>query len=352
MRATASSTLADSISVNLIDHRSIWDAAVAELGGHVLQSWNWGEFKSLHGWLPVRMLLPMDGEPKIAAQILFRRVGPVSVAYVPRGPLAGDLSVGELAAFTQAVDDECRKRRAIAVLIEPESSELPLSLGQSALWAPNDVVVQPRRTIKVCVQKTDDELLSMMKPKTRYNVRLAQRRGVIVRRGGIQDVPAFYRLLQETADRDAFGVHAVEYFDDMLRVFGNDVALFIAELEGEPAAGLLALRSSDEAIYMYGATRTEHQRHMPAYLIQFVAMQWARDTGCRSYDFWGIPPSDTPPTDVMGDGESVNVRDGMWGVYRFKQGFGGEVVSYPGMYERVYAKPLMRAWRALRPNLL
>lgn len=351
MTMTAS-TLPEASSVKRIRSGPSWDSSVAGLGGHLLQSWNWGEFKSLHGWQPVRMLLLVDEEPKIAAQILFRRIGPFSVGYVPRGPLAGDVLAGELAAFTQAINEECRRRRAIAVLIEPESPELPLSLGRSALWAPNDVLVQPRRTIKVGVQKSDDELLAGMKSKTRYNVRLSQRRGVTVRRGGIQDVPAFYRLLQETAARDGFGIHAIEYFDDMVRVFGDSAALFMAELDGEPAAGLLALRFSGEVVYMYGATRTDYQRHMPAYLIQFVAMQWARASGCETYDLWGIPCDDGPPTEDSRDGESVNVRDGMWGVYRFKQGFGGEIVRYPGMYERVYVKPLLRAWRALRPNLL
>ncbi len=346
------STLSDSLQVNEVDDGSLWDASVSELGGHILQAWNWGEFKSLHGWLPVRLLLRSKQRSRIAAQLLFRRIGPFTVAYVPRGPLAGDLSVGELAAFTQAVDDECRRRRAIAVLIEPESDDLPLALGRSALWKPNDVLVQPRRTIKVWVQKTDENMLSNMKPKTRYNVRLSQRRGVTVRRGGIRDIGEFYRLLQETADRDQFGIHSIDYFDDMMRVFGDDAGLFVADYEGKAAAGLLALRSADEVIYMYGATQTEYQRHMPAYLIQLVAMKWARDSGCRTYDLWGIPPSDTPPAETSEPGMSVNVRDGMWGVYRFKQGFGGEIVSYPGMYERVYTKPLMSAWRKVRPNLL
>ncbi len=349
---TSPGTRNETSSVNAVDDATTWDGAVSALQGHLLQTWTWGEFKSLHGWIPVRLLLAIDDEPRIAAQILFRRVGPFSVAYVPRGPIASDLSVGELAAFTRAVDVECRARRAIAVLIEPETVELPLRLGRSALWTSNDVLVQPRRTIKVDVGKSNDDLLAGMKTKTRYNVRLAERRGVTVRRGGVRDVPIFYQLLAETADRDDFGIHAIEYFDDMMRVFGDDAALFLAEYDGAPAAGLLALKTPEEAIYMYGATRSEYQRHMPAYSIQFAAMQWARDAGCESYDLWGIPADDTPPDGASDEHGSVNVRDGMWGVFRFKQGFGGDVVSYPGMFERIYAKPLMRAWRTVRPNLL
>jgi len=345
-------TRSETSGVNAVDDATTWDASVSALRGHLLQTWTWGEFKSLHGWLPVRLLLSVDDEPRIAAQILFRRVGPFTVAYVPRGPIAGDLSVGELAAFTRAVDVECRSRRAIAVLVEPETADLPLRLGRSALWTSNDVLVQPRRTIKVKIDMPDDQILAEMKPKTRYNVRLAERRGVTVRRGGVRDVPIFYQLLAETAERDQFGIHAIEYFDDMMRVFADDAALFLAEYEGVPAAGLLALKSPEEAIYMYGASRSEYQRHMPAYLIQFAAMQWARDAGCAFYDLWGIPADDSPPAAAANESGTVNVRDDMWGVYRFKQGFGGEVVTYPGMFERIYAAPLIRAWRTLRPNLL
>jgi lipid II:glycine glycyltransferase (peptidoglycan interpeptide bridge formation enzyme) len=283
--------------------------------------------------------------------MLFRAVGPFSVGYIPRGPLASELSATEIAQFARAIDSACRRRRAIAILVEPESAGLSLSLGQSPLWKPTDVLVQPQRTIKVALDGNDDDLLGRMKPKTRYNIRLAERRGVTIRRGGVPDIHLFFTLLRETADRDGFGVHEIAYFDDMLRVFGDDAVVFLAEFEGEPAAALLALRSPREAIYMYGATRTALQKHMPAYLIQFAAMKWARDGGCKTYDLWGIPANDeeSPQKDASG---SINVRDGMWGVYRFKLGFGGEVVSYPGVFERVYIQPLMRAWRMMRPNLI
>ena len=345
-------TLPMSSSVKSIGSATIWDSAVSNLGGHLLQSWNWGEFKSLHGWSVARVALPGGLTPRAIAQILFRRVGPISVGYVPRGPLATDLSAGEVVEFARAIDEECRKRRAIAILIEPESADLTMSLGESELWKANDALIQPRRTIKVDVRGTDDELLGKMKSKTRYNVRLAERRGVTVRRGDVRDVPLFYELLSETASRDGFGIHAIEYFDDMMRVFGDAAALFVAEFDETPAAAILVLRTADEAIYMYGATRTALQRHMPAYLIQFEAMRWARDSGCTTYDLWGIPPSDDDAPDKDENRGTLNVRDGMWGVYRFKQGFGGEIVSYPGVFERVYVEPLMRAWRIVRPNLL
>ena len=333
-----------------------WTTIEQSLGADVLQSWWWGDLKARHGWTPRRLaVLDADGQPCAAAQILFRHVGPVSVAYAPRGPAAAPDAPDApdaLSALTVGIDQLCWRARSVAALIEPSSCDLALPSQGSLAWEPTDVLLQPRRTIKVRVDRPDDDLLAAMKPKTRYNVRLATRRGVVVRRGSIDDLPAFYAMLAETSMRDRFGIHEIEYFRDMLDVFGDDAALLLAELDGEPAAGALVVRHGTEAVYMYGASATRLQRHMAAYLIQFEAMRWARSIGCVIYDLWGIPDDDAGPESGQDDGRGPNVRAGLWGVYRFKQGFGGEVVRYPGVLQRVYAPPLMRLWRRVRPNLV
>ncbi len=334
-RATAATHVGD---------RAAWDEIVAALGGRLLQSWGWGEFKSRHGWAAERLAITAGGEALAAAQVLFKRVGPLSVAYVPRGPLVGDDAA--LPLLTVAIDALCRARRAVVAFIEPERPLPGLQAGGSLAWRPSDLTFQPKRTIKVSVDRSDDDLLARMKPKTRYNVRLATRRGVTARVGKASDLPAFYRLLQETSERDEFGIHGVEYYRDALETLGDAAALIMAEIGGEPAAGVIVARFADEAIYLYGASATAHQRHMPAYLAQFEAMRWARARGCRLYDLWGIPWEDEPGSEAEGEESGqVNVRRGLWGVYRFKQGFGGEIVEYPGVFERPYVEPLVRLWR-------
>src|SRR6185312_10324767 len=113
-------------SVSMTCDASRWNDSVERLGGRLLQTWNWGEFKSLHGWSVDRIAAPVDGQPRAVAQLLFRAVGPFSVGYIPRGPLVGEVSAAEVAEFARAIDDACRRRRAIAILVEPETAESPL----------------------------------------------------------------------------------------------------------------------------------------------------------------------------------------------------------------------------------
>lgn len=329
-----------------------WDSSIEQLQGSLLQSWRWGELKSRHGWSPVRLLLTAEDHPLLAAQILFRRFGPLSVAYVPRGPAGIDPGPTLTAMLTAALDKVCKRRNAAIIFVEPDNGSLSLPTDGTLGWSASQAIFQPKRTIKVRVDRSDELLLQQMKPKTRYNVRLAERRGVTVRMGTLADLPGVYRLLGETADRNAFGIHSLEYYQDVLKTFGPNLALFVAELDGDLAAAVVAIRQQREAIYMYGASTAQHQRHMPAYLVQFEAMRWARESGCVWYDFWGIPDSDLPPADTVdGDGKNLNVRNGLWGTFRFKQGFGGEVVSYPGVFERVYLRPAVELWRRFRPGL-
>ncbi len=343
-----SASLARSIRVTRVDDRAIWDAAIDRLNGSVLQSWRWGEFKSLHGWNPVRFLVSEGDEPICAASILTRAVGPMTVLYIPRGPVMHEPRPDAMSALTVAIDNLAREERAVVCFCEPENDRIALPQSGTLGWERSSIELQPLRTIKVRIHGDDESILEGMKSKTRYNVRLAGRRGVTVREASIKEVAAFYEILEETSERDTFGIHSVEYYADMLDAFGNDAALLVAELDGEIAAGAIVLKHGDEAIYMFGASTRKHQRHMPTHLLQFEAMRWARERGCSRYDLWGIPPTDEPPEEA--DGNDLNVRSGLWGVYRFKQGFGGEIVSYPGVYERQYYPRLISLWRKFRPG--
>jgi peptidoglycan pentaglycine glycine transferase (the first glycine) len=340
-------TLTRSVRIVEVRDRNQWDDAISLIGGSLLQSWEWGEFKYRHGWTAHRLLGTKDGHPKIAAQVLVRPVGPMSVLYVPRGPASANDDESVFSTLTLAIDSLAQRNRSAIAFMEPEDS-IPdaLSLAGSLGWQPSPVELQPLRTIKVRVDRSDDEILSGMKNKTRYNVRLAGRRGVTVRSGDISEIVSFYEVLQETSERDSFGIHGVEYYADMLDIFGDSAALLLAEIDGEIAAGVIVLKHGTEATYMFGASSRAHQRHMPTHLLQFEAMRWAREKGCIEYDLWGIPATNTPPDEAADDG--LNVRSGLWGVYRFKQGLGGEITSYPGVFERQYYPRLVQLWRQFR----
>jgi peptidoglycan pentaglycine glycine transferase (the first glycine) len=342
-------TLAHSIRSVQISDQSNWDSIIDHLGGSILQSWRWGEFKRLHGWEPVRLAVRAGDRPSVAAQVLIRSMGPFTVLYVPRGPATTpDVTSGELAAMTMAIDELATERRAVIAFLEPDDRSIRLATSGTLAWIQSQVELQPLRTIKVSVNRSDEELLEGMKSKTRYNIRLAGRRGVSVRAASIDEITDFYEVLEETSSRDEFGIHSIDYYADMLDSFGDDAVLLVAEYEDSIVAGAIILRHGDEAIYMFGASSRSAQRHMPTHLLQFEAMQWARERGCTLYDLWGIPPTDTPPDEASDDG--LNVRSGLWGVYRFKQGFGGDMASYPGVYERVYRPGLVNLWRRFRPG--
>jgi len=313
-----------------------WDDHLRRLGGHLLQSWRWGEFKSLHGWSAERVAVGAP-TPRAMAQVLFRRQGPLSVAYIPRGPAFAEGDADSVRELFSEIDRICRRRRAIHLIVEPDRPLPFKGTFKSEGFVRGPEHYQPSRTVKVPLL-SDDELLAQMHQKTRYSIRLAQRRGVSVIRatGTDEDLTDFYDLLSDTAERNEFGIHRKEYYADFVRIFGDDCILLFANVEDVRAATVIAAKFGDEAIYMYGASSTRHRAHGAAFLLQFEAMRWARAAGCRTYDLWGIPPRD--PDSIAGNGDRVaGTRGKDWrGLYKFKVGFGGEIVSYPPTLERRY----------------
>lgn len=319
----------------VISAESAYHARADAVCASVLQRWAWGAFKERHGWRVAR-----DAGDGFAVQVLLKRKFGVTIGYVPRGPAVNWRDAGAVEACAGALDALCKREGAALALIEPDAT---MSVGFDPKrygFSPTNLSVQPLRTIIVPCGGDDDALLAAMKQKTRYNVRLAAKRGVTVRQGGTDDLPAFWSLLQATATRDAFGVHTLDYYADLLRFFPppDRGALLCAEYGGAIVAAAILLRGGPTAIYLAGASSDTHREHMPTYALQYAALRWARDAGCTHYDLWGIPPTDEPPDAAQGS--QRNVRDGLWGVYRFKQGFGGEVVTYPGIFVRRY-RPLI-----------
>jgi peptidoglycan pentaglycine glycine transferase (the first glycine) len=324
--------------------QSMWDELIAaEPGGHVLQSWAWGELKSRFGWHAQRV-----AAGPAYAQILYRSLpgGLGTIAYVPRGPVA---DLGNPTAF-QALLDAIRplawQQRAICLKIEPDLEDDPHWAAQlrSLGFCTSPQQVQPRRTVVVDLDAPAEDLLGRMKQKTRYNIRLAARRGVTIRPGDETDLPAFFQLMEVTAERDAFGIHTEAYYRAAYQLFvpKNKGRLLLAECEGRLLAGLVVFAFGDKACYMYGASSDEQRNLMATYLLQWKAMQWAQERGCRAYDLWGVPDKDEERLET----EFTRRSDGLWGVYRFKRGFGGRLVRTVGAWDLVYAPLRYRLYAA------
>jgi peptidoglycan pentaglycine glycine transferase (the first glycine) len=296
---------------------------------HILQTAQWGKLKSEFGWQVDHVVGGSAG-----AQVLFRRLpGGSRLAYIPRGPVGG-LS----ADLMDAIDQRCRQQRVFALKIEPDEhdSRSVRNRMRQLGFEPGLHTIQPRRTLVVDLRPDEGEILMNMHQKTRYNIRLSRRKGVSVRPW--DDPVGFGDMISATASRDGFGAHTQAYYRRAYELFhptGN-CELFLAEYEGAPLASLMVFAHGGRAWYFYGASTTRERSRMPAYQLQWEAMRWARARGCHTYDLWGVPDAEPEALEA----EFASRSDGLWGVYRFKRGFGGDLVRSAGAWDRPYNHPL------------
>lgn len=345
--------------IKTIHNRAEWDQALAALpSAHALQSWEWGEFKTRWGWSAARLVWMPSATPVAAAQILGRAIPGTQwqFLYVSKGPVL-DYSQPSLAEQVLAdLETYARENKALFIKIdpdvprqygEPDEAQTPDVVGQAILkllnqrgWRFSPEQIQFRNTVIVDLTPDPDDLLAAMKSKWRYNIRLAGRKGVTVRTGTPGDLAAFYPMVAETAARDGFLIRPEAYYRDVWQRFleTDQAELLLASVEAEPVAGLILFYNDHTAWYMYGASTGAHRHLMPNHLLQWAAIERAKARGCTRYDLWGAP-------DVFDE------SDRMWGVYRFKQGFGGQVVQGLGAFDYPVNRALYWAFTAVLPRL-
>lgn len=355
-----------------IKDQTHWNSIIATLpDAHLLQTQQWAQVKSQVGWQPIYRIWGLPSKPDAAALILFRTISiggfsaRLKVMYIPKGPLLRDWGDAELRC--QVLDDLigfARKEGAIFLKLDPD---VPLGrgipdtperqanpLGSAVLedltalgFQYSDEQIQFRNTVFVDLTSTEDELLARMKQKTRYNIRLAGRKGVIVRNGNEADLNMLYRMYAETSVRDGFTIRGADYYLSVWKAYlAQDEPTcmpLIAEVDGDPVAGLMLFHFAGKAYYLHGMSRSAHRNKMPTYLLQWEAIKYAKSVGCTIYDLWGAP-------------EVFDENDSMWGVFRFKRGLAGEVLRTIGAYDlpirptyyKIYSELLPRALNLLR----
>jgi peptidoglycan pentaglycine glycine transferase (the first glycine) len=342
-----------------------WDQALLSLPDpHILQSWAWGAFKEHYGWQATRLLFEESGQTVAAASILQRRAPwlPLSILYVPKGP-ALDWTNADLVQDVLAIlETLARRRRALFVKIDPDlyyPDQAPGFCTRPACapivaekltargWRFSNDQIQFCNTVLLDLCCPEEVLLAAMKPKTRYNLRLAGRRRVTVRAGDrASDLETFYHLYATTAQRDGFTIRPPAYYREAWGSFleAGQAHLLLAEVEDQPqvssaVAGLLLFTFGPTAWYMYGASSDRHRERMPNYLLQWQAIRCAKAAGCTLYDLWGAP-------------DRLEDSDPMWGVYRFKEGLGGRLARGLGAWDFPVSRPAYRAYTVLMPHLL
>ncbi len=317
-----------------------WDAFVrGHERGHVLQLSAWGDLKAHYGWYPVRVaLVDARGEITSGAQILFRRLPLMlgTIAYLPFAPLTNWEDETQLQATMAAIDNTARQHRAILLKVEAGHGIPPQVLQTIGLEATTDTT-QPPRTILIDLDG-EEAVLGRMNQMTRRNIRKSDKMEVIIRQGTREDVASFNALLDETGRRQGFGVHRADYYEHTYDLFvsSGDAALFLGSYAGQDLAGVFVFKVGKWAWYLYGASRQVERQRMAAFGVQWAAIQWAMAAGCTVYDLYGIPDVDEATLEA----EFETRQDDLWGVYRFKRGWGGRVAQTVGAWQKVYHLPL------------
>lgn len=328
-----------------------WDRFVAaHQQGSILQTTAWARLKNRFGWRSQRVWLRRDGHLVAGAQVLVRSaaLGLIRVAYVPHGPIVDWLDGEQVDVMFNQIDHAAFELGAGLLKIEPMLWQKDFAqsdwekLCQEKGCLANTNTIQPPRTALVDLDGTEEEILARMKQKTRYNIKLAARKGVTVRKGLEEDLDIFNQLIRLTGHRNEFGVHAPEYYRSAFNLFAPEhVALFIASYGEKPLSAVMVFNLGKRAAYLYGASSNEERQRMPNYAVQWAAMRWAKERGCSEYDLWGVP--DYPESEL--EEQFMERSDGLWGVYRFKRGFGGNVARTVGTADRVYNSLVYRIYR-------
>jgi len=375
---------------------NIWNSIISKLPNpHFLQTYEWGQVKAKYGWQPIYVVWDGQGDMKVetdanrlssfvfppsaAALILKRQIirngftARLSILYSPKGPLLDwtneplrDRVLNDLQSFA-------KKQGAIFLKMDPDvllGTGVPVSEdnvidnnGQAVMselkrmgWEYSSDQIQFKNTVLIDLNPTKEVLLARMKQKTRYNIRLAEKRGVTLRVGKVGDLPMLYKMYAETSVRDGFVIRDEGYYKTVWELFMAGIQSqfanspisslqsplaepLIAEVDGEPVAAIFVFYFAGRAYYVYGMSRDKHRERMPTYLLQWEAMKHAKVKGCAVYDLWGAP-------------EVFNESDSLWGVYRFKEGLGGKVVRTLGAWDFAPSPLWYKMYSEIVPRVL
>ena len=360
----------------------IWNSVISKLPNpHFLQTYEWGQVKAKYGWSPLYSVWDADGtwkvesnasqlstfhSPVAAALILKRQIlrsgfaARLSILYSPKGPLLDWTNEVLRNRVLSDLQFFAKKQGAIFLKMDPDivlgtgtpgSGDDVLDNGGQAVmselkrrgWGYASDQIQFKNTILIDLNPSEEEILGRMKQKTRYNIRLAERKGVSVRVGTKDDLPSLYKMYAETSVRDGFVIRDEGYYQTVWNLFMNSsdptCEPLIAQINGEAVASIFVFYFARRAYYVYGMSRDAHREKMPTYLLQWEAMRRAKAKGCSVYDLWGAP-------DVF------NESDSLWGVYRFKDGLGGKVIRTLGAWDFAPNRLWYKMYSEIIPRVL
>jgi len=319
-----------------------WDQFVSsQPRAHLLQLSAWGALKSQFDWGSRIVALGDRDKIHAGAQVLLKRL-PMRLGAMAYVPMGGYASAPE--HYPLLWDAIGRETGAAFIKLEPGhfppgmTPDLP-SMG----FRQSPQTIQPPRTIVIDIADDDDAILRRMNQGTRRKIRKSLASGLALVEGSRADITAFSRLMAQTGERNEFGVHSDAYFENVYDLLIPDYgALLLARHEGDLLAAIMVFALGDSAWYLYGASAREKRKAYATYGIQWAAIQWAKERGCRYYDLWGVPDT----YEAALEAQFRERRDGLWGVYGFKRGWGGQLRRSLGAWDKAYNPAIYAAYRA------
>ena len=286
-----------------------WNQFISQNNGFFLQSWQWGGFQESLG----RKIWRIEAQGLKGLVIKYDLPIGKNYLYCPRGPVGQS---SELQSFLKEVKQIAKQEKSIFFKIEPER-DFKLS---DYKFKKSSKQIQPSRTVVLDLTRPEQEILSAMHQKTRYSIRLAQRKGIKIKSGNHDQIDTFLDLLVETAKRNKFYIHSKDYYRKMMDVLEQEgiIKLFLAKHQDRVIAASLVCFFGKTVTYLYGASNYEARQTMASYLLQWHTIRQAKELGFKYYDLWGIDDKKWP------------------GVTRFKKGFSGREAVYPGSFDLIY----------------
>jgi peptidoglycan pentaglycine glycine transferase (the first glycine) len=355
-----------------------WDQLIADLpNAHLLQSWEWATLKTKYGWEQVPFIweaeqtISADTPIIQAAAIILKRILPIKgfsahicILYIPKGPVMDWSDQGLRKRVLEDLQNYAKRERSIFLKMDPdlilgvgvpnredhrefENGSIVMDELRARKWLFSTEQIQFRNTVVIDLSPSEEEIRSSFKQKTRYNINLAGKKDVHIRPGNLDDLPLLYQMYAETSVRDGFIIRDENYYQTVWKIFmdpsGSEFCPFakplIAEVNGEPVGAVFIFTFASRAYYLYGMSRDIHRDKMPNYLLQWEAIKYARNNGCKSYDLWGAP-------------DEFNEKDALWGVFRFKEGLGGSVIRTLGAWDFPVNPLLYKIYTQTLPKIL
>ncbi|MFA6550714.1 MAG: peptidoglycan bridge formation glycyltransferase FemA/FemB family protein [Candidatus Gracilibacteria bacterium] len=304
------------------------------------QSFAWSKFKQAQGWDTYKIGLFSDKTKKLVggcSVLEFCFSDGTSFLYIPEGPVLDYTDEDNLFWQWRAIETALHsiialdpEKKTTHLRMEPRIDAVPKWFFTGFIKAPLNL--QPRYTQTLDIEMSEDEMLAQMKPKGRYNIRLAQKKGVTVREISFDKIGDFYNVYKTTFERNKFEGKDLDFFHSYSKNCDEHSKVFVAEVEGKVLASAIIVYFGDRATYFYGASSNEMRDFMAPYALHWHIIKDAKSKGYKEYDFWGIAKDEN------------DTKHDWHGLTKFKKQFGGKQLSFVGAYDYVFQQDLYKAF--------